>query len=61
MGIEGGRVSTVTFGISRIAFFTTLRMEEQPDRIPFIDWVSGFSDLEIQEMFLAEDRELIQD
>ena len=61
VGIEGGRVSTVTFGISRIPFFTTLRMEEQPDRIPFIDWVSGFSDLEIQEMFLAEDRELIQD
>ena len=54
-------MSTVTFGISRIAFFTTLRMEEQPDRIPFIDWVSGFSDLEIQEMFLAEARELIQD
>ncbi len=61
VAVEGGRVTTVTFGISRLAFVRRLRLKEQPDRVPLMDWMLGFSDLEIEEMFLAEDRDSLRD
>ncbi len=61
VAVEGGRVTTVTFGISRLAFVRRLRLKEQSDRVPLMDWMLGFSDLEIEEMFLAEDRDSLRD
>jgi hypothetical protein len=29
--------------------------------VPLMDWMLGFSDLEIEEMFLAEDRDSLRD
>ena len=59
--VEGGRVTTVTFGISRLAFVRHLRLNEQSDRVSPMDWMLGFSDLEVDEMFLAEDRDSLRD
>ena len=59
--VEGGRVTTVTFGISRPAFLRHLRLNEQSDRVSPMDWMLGFSDLEVEEMFLAEDRDTLRD
>ena len=59
--VEGGRVTTVTFGISRLAFVRHLRLNEQSDRVSPMDWMLGFSDLEVDEMFLAEDRDTLRD
>ena len=59
--VEGGRVTTVTFGISRTAFLRHLRLNEQSDRVSPMDWMLGFSDLEVEEMFLAEDRDTLRD
>ena len=59
--VEGGRVTTVTFGISRTAFLRHLRLNEQSDRVSAMDWMLGFSDLEVEEMFLAEDRDTLRD
>ncbi len=59
--VEGGRVTTVTFGISRTAFLRHLRLNEQSDRVSAMDWMLGFSDLEVEEMFLAEDRDTLGD
>ena len=59
--VLGGRVTTVTFGISRTAFLRNLRLNEQSDRVSPMDWLLGFSDLEVEEMFLAEDRDTLGD
>ena len=59
--VEGGRVTTVTFGISRLAFVRPLRLNEQSERVSPMDWMLGFSDLEVEEMFLAEDRDTLRD
>ena len=61
VAVEGARVTTVTFGISRLAFVRRLRLNEQSDRVSPMDWMLGFSDLEIEEMFLAEDRDSLRD
>ena len=58
--VQGGKVTTLTFGLSRLAFLTRLRLNEQPERITAPEWFYGFADLKVQEMFLAEDRELLQ-
>ena len=61
VAVEGGRVTTVTFGISRLAFVRRLRLKEQFERVSPLDWMLGFSDLEFEEMFLAEDRDSLRD
>ena len=61
VAVEGGRVTTVTFGISRLAFIRRLRLKEHSERVSPMDWMLGFSDLEVEEMFLAEDRDSLRD
>ena len=60
VAVEGGRVTTVSFGISRLAFVRRLRLKEHAERVSPMDWMLGFSDLEVEEMFLAEDRDSLR-
>ena len=52
--LEGGAVSTVTFGQSHVAFFRSLRMAVQEERIHLDGWLHSFDDLTIEEVFLSE-------
>ena len=58
-GIElrllGGRVATVTFGVSRLAVLSRVRLEVQPEQVQPEAWRLSFSDLLLEEVFLQED------
>ncbi len=58
--LPGGRVTTVTFGLNRFAFVEQLRLEVEDRRVPLAQWQAAFSDLELEEVFLGEDRALVE-
>jgi len=53
--LRGGRVLTVTFGLSRLAFLTRLRVKAQQEQIGIEDWSRRFSDLDVEEVYYEEE------
>ena len=58
--LQGGRVTTLTFALNRFAFIAQLRMQEQEDKVRLQRWSEAFGDLELEEVYLAEDREWLE-
>ena len=53
--LRGGRVATVTFGVSRLAMLSRVRIEVQPDQVWPAAWAASFEDLVLEEVFLQEE------
>jgi hypothetical protein len=53
--LVAGNVATVTFGQSRVAFFSRMRMGQLEEQVDVESWVRSFPDLTIEEIFLSED------
>ena len=53
--LAGGRVTTVSLGVSRLAFLSRLRARPLADRLGVLEWLNRFDDLSIEEVFLGED------
>ena len=53
--LRGGRVATVTFGVSRLAMLSRVRIEVQPDQVWPAAWAASFQDLVLEEVFLQEE------
>jgi len=58
--LQGGRVTTLTFALNRFAFVTQLRMQEQKEKVGMRRFSEAFSDIEFEEIYLAEDREWLE-
>jgi hypothetical protein len=58
--LQGGRVTTLTFALNRFAFVAQLRMQEQEEKVGMRRFSEAFSDLEFEEIYLAEDREWLE-
>ena len=58
--LKGGRVTTLTFALNRFAFVAQLRMQEQNERVGMRRFSDAFSDLDFEEIYLAEDREWLE-
>jgi hypothetical protein len=58
--LQGGKVSTVTFGLNRYAFISQLRMKTQEDAVGLGAWRLSFGDLWIEEVFLLDDRGAVE-
>jgi hypothetical protein len=58
--LTGGRVLTLNFALNRFAFMTQLRLGPQDEQVSLGQWNEIFSDLEIEEIYIAEDREWIE-
>ena len=56
--LKAGNVATVTFGQSRVAFFSSLRMRQMDEQVHIESWLNSFSDLTIEEIFLSADERL---
>lgn len=53
--LRGGSVTTVTFGVRRLAMLHRVHLEVQPVRVPLAAWATSFSDLDVEEVFLQAD------
>ena len=58
--LEGGKVSTVTFGLSRLAMFSSLLIKQHEEGVAVDHWLHSFDDLIIEELFLGEDKQLLE-
>lgn len=58
--LQGGRILTLNFALNRFAFMTQLRLGQQYEQVSLGQWNKAFSDLEIEEIYLAEDREWLE-
>ncbi len=58
--LRGGKVTTLTFALNRFAFVVRLRMQEQQQRADWQRWSAAFADLEVEEIYLAADREWLE-
>ena len=58
--LKGGKVTTLTFALNRFAFVVRLRMQEQEERADWQRWSAAFADLEVEEIYLAADREWLE-
>ncbi len=58
--LRGGRVLTLNFALNRFAFISQLRMGKQEEQVPLGQWQGAFPDLKMEEIFLAEDREWLE-
>ena len=58
--LKGGEVTTLTFALNRFAFVVRLRMQEQEGRADWQRWSAAFADLEVEEIYLAADREWLE-
>ena len=58
--LRGGRVTTLTFALNRFAFIAQLRMQEQEEKVHLQRWSEAFGDLELEEIYLAEDRDWLE-
>ena len=58
--LRGGKVTTLTFALNRFAFVVRLRMQEQEERADWQRWSAAFADLEVEEIYLAADREWLE-
>jgi hypothetical protein len=60
LDLTGGKVQTVTFAVSRLAFLTRLRLAAQEGQIGLEQWLRAFPDLKTEEMFLTEDKGVLE-
>ena len=58
--LRGGKVTTLTFALNRFAFVVRLRVQEQEERADWQRWSAAFADLEVEEIYLAADREWLE-
>ena len=58
--LKGGQVTTLTFALNRFAFVVRLRMQEQEERADWQRWSAAFADLEVEEIYLAADRDWLE-
>ena len=58
--LKGGKVTTLTFALNRFAFVVRLRMQDQAERADWQRWSAAFADLEVEEIYLAADREWLE-
>jgi hypothetical protein len=58
--LKGGQVRTLTFGLNRFGFLTQLRLSQQEELMGAEAWRTNFGDLQIEEVFLGEDREKLE-
>ena len=58
--LRGGEVTTLTFALNRFAFVSRLRMQEQEERADWQRWSAAFADLEVEEIYLAADRDWLE-
>jgi hypothetical protein len=58
--LQGGQVRTLTFGLNRFGFLTQLRLSQQEGLMGEEAWRTNFGDLQIEEVFLGEDREKLE-
>ena len=58
--LKGGEVTTLTFALNRFAFVVRLRMQEQEGRADWQRWSAAFADLEVEEIYLAADRDWLE-
>jgi len=58
--LQGGKVLTLTFGLNRFAFLSQLHMSQQDAQVGVDQWLESFSDLEVEEVYLGEDRVLLE-
>ncbi|MFC1526750.1 DUF4159 domain-containing protein [Candidatus Latescibacterota bacterium] len=56
--LGGGRVTTVTIGVSRLAFVSRIRVRQLESRLGPADWAHRFDDLKLDEVFVGDDRTL---
>ncbi len=57
--LQGGEVLTLTFALNRLAFFTQLRLSQMREVVKIEDWLESFSDLQIEEIYLDEERNVL--
>ncbi len=57
--LEGGKVQTVTFALSRLGFVTRLRLQPQAEQVALEAWLRAFPDLRVDEVFLVDDRNVL--
>jgi hypothetical protein len=53
-------VLTLNFALNRFAFMSQLRLEQQDEQVGLARWQQAFSDLQLEEIYLAEDREWLE-
>ena len=58
--LRGGKVTTLTFALNRFAFVVRLRVQEQEERADWQRWSAAFADLEVEEIYLAADRDWLE-
>ncbi|MBI2504398.1 MAG: DUF4159 domain-containing protein [Candidatus Latescibacteria bacterium] len=58
--LKGGQVRTLTFGLNRFGFLTQLRLSQQEELMGVESWRINFGDLQIEEVYLGEDREQLE-
>ena len=58
--LKGGKVTTLTFALNRFAFVVRLRVQEQEERADWQRWSAAFADLEVEEIYLAADRDWLE-
>lgn len=58
--LQGGKVLTITFGLNRFAFLSQLHMNGQEIQVGVDQWLESFSDLQVEEIYLGEDRALLE-
>lgn len=58
--LEGGSVLTLNFALNRFAFISQLRLEAQDEQVGLGQWQQAFSDLIVEEIYLADDREWLE-
>lgn len=59
--LQGGKVLTVTFGLNRFAFLRQLYLNQQERQVGVDQWLENFSDLRVEELYLGEDRRLLEE
>ncbi|MEE3234306.1 MAG: DUF4159 domain-containing protein [Candidatus Latescibacterota bacterium] len=58
--LQGGKVLTLNFALNRFFFLNQLRLEKLDQQVDISAWIKTFSDLRIDEIYLAEDREWLE-
>ncbi len=54
--LRGGEVLTLTFTLNRLAFFSQLHLNQMEDLVGVEKWRERFTDLQIEEIYLDEER-----
>ncbi|NKB67388.1 MAG: DUF4159 domain-containing protein [Candidatus Latescibacteria bacterium] len=53
--LQGGKVTTVSFRMDRLVFFSRLSLHAQEEKVEVRDWQGRFGDLHIEEVFYEEE------